>query len=114
MSNFGPIKLPSERTVIFREPKNADRRELLEGFGGEDFMRQNGKLEEALAYTCLLKVDDKDVTNLTWNSKSDLLNIRDGQFYQALFLQMFTIGKDDLNEIQQLAKKLLSPGTAKS
>lgn len=114
MSNrIGPIDLPSGRTVTFREPRNSDRRELLEGFDGES-LNKPGKLEEALAYTCLLELDSKPLSDLGWAKRADQLNIKDGQFYQALFLDMFTIGKDDMQRIQALSKKLLGSATAES
>lgn len=108
-----PVELLSGKSVIFREPRNSDRRALLEGFDGEELSRR-GKLEEALAYQCLEKIDMQSLDNLSWSKRSDLLSLKDGQFYQALFLEMFFLGKPEMQQVQQLSKKLFGSSIAVS
>jgi hypothetical protein len=112
-SGIKPVELLSGRKVIFREPRNSDRRALLEGFDGEELSKR-GKLEEALAYQCLEKVDKQDLSNFSWSKRSDMLTLKDGQFYQALFLEMFFLGKPEMQQVQQLSKKLFGSSIAVS
>lgn len=101
----------SGKRVIFREPRNADRRGLLDGFDGDELARTD-RLDEAVAFTCLEKIGDQDVSNLAWSKRADMLSIKDSQFYQALFMEMYFLGKPELQQVQNLAKKLFGSGTA--
>lgn len=112
-SGIKPVDLLSGRKVVFREPRNSDRRSLLEGFDGEELSKR-GKLEEALAYQCLEKIDNQDLANLSWSKRSDMLTLKDGQFYQAVFLEMFFLGKPEMQQVQQLSKKLFGSSIAVS
>lgn len=106
--------LPGGKKIKFREPRNSDRRGLLEGFSGEELGKRDGRLEEALCYSCLLEVDGRDVSQMSWAARSDLLTIKEGQFYQALFLESFTLNREELTQAQQQAKNLLRSVTVES
>jgi hypothetical protein len=108
-----PVELLSGKKIVFREPRNSDRRTLLEGFEGEELSKR-GRLEEALAYQCLEKLDKQDLSNLSWSKRSDMLTLKDGQFFQALFLEMFFLGKPEMQQVQQLSKKLFGSSIAVS
>jgi hypothetical protein len=112
-SGIKPIELLSGKKAIFREPRNSDRRALLEGFDGEELSKR-GKLEEALAYQCLEKLEKQSLENLSWSKRSDMLTLKDGQFFQAVFLEMFFLGKPEMQQVQQLSKKLFGSSIAVS
>lgn len=107
-NQVGPADLPSGKKIYFQEPTNQDRRQLAEGLYGEELLKSPGKMDEALAYTCLCKVDDRDlnVEGISWSKRSDLLSLKDGQYYQLLFSELFGVGKEDVEGVRAQAKKL--------
>ena len=51
---------------------------------------------------------------MSWSKRSDLLTLKDGQFFQAVFLEMFFLGKPEMQQVQQLSKKLFGSSIAVS
>lgn len=106
------LTLPSGTVVTYREPLGSERRDITEGFDG-DMLAKTGQLDSALAFTCLVTKDERDVTNELWQRKQDLLDYKDAQFYEETFVRAVMLGEEELAEAQKLAKKLEEDGTTK-
>lgn len=97
------LELPSGNVVTFREPRNKDRQYVLE-------MVKPGEkvsVDEILASHCLESINGNAVKDPDPRHRMDVWAIKDSQFYVALFLEMFTVGEDEMKEIREKAKKLL-------
>lgn len=104
MSQF-EFKLPSGHMVCFREPKNSDRQKVI------DMIKPNEKqsVDELLAAFCLISVNGEPPREPDPKYMMRAWSIKDSQTYVSLFLEMFTIGEDELKDIKEAAKKLLRP-----
>ncbi len=96
--------LPSGRVVTFREPKGKDRRDAMGALKTEDQMT----LDEALSAVCL-DTDAGQSPCKDFRKRYDEWSVIDMQHYQILFLELFTMDREDANEVRSRAKKLLEP-----
>lgn len=108
-----PVELLTGRKVTFRIPRNSDRRDLLASQDGPDIARRRGKLEESLAYVCLEQCGDTDLTQFAWGKRADRLTIKENQYYQAVFMNLFFLTKPDIQKVQEQAKKVFGSSIAK-
>lgn len=104
------FELPSGNVITFREPKNADRKRAL------DMVQPQEKIsiDELLAAICVTEINGREPAYRNDKTLMGEWTLKDGQTYVNLFLEMFTVGDDDMKEIKEAAKKLLSPVTENS
>jgi len=104
MSQF-EFKLPSGHVVQFREPRNSDRQKVI------DMIKPNEKqsVDEVLAGFCIISMNGEPPRDPDPKYVMRGWSIKDSQTYVSLFLEMFTIGEDELKDIKEAAKKLLRP-----
>jgi hypothetical protein len=104
MSQF-EFKLPSGNLVAFREPRNSDRQKVI------DMIKPNEKqsVDEVLAAFCVVTVNGEPPREPDPKYLMRSWSIKDSQTFVSLFLEMFTIGEDELKDIKEAAKKLLRP-----
>ena len=91
--------------ITFREPRNSDRQKVL------DSVKPNEKfsVDELLASFCLETVNGNPPRDPDPRYKMASWTLRDSQAFVTLFLDMFTLGEDDVREVREQAKKLLRP-----
>lgn len=102
-------ELPSGMVVDFREPRNKDRKAVVESVKPNDKV----SVDELLAAHCLIRVNGKTPAEmyLQAHQMMDSWTIKDSQTYVALFLDMFTVDEDHLKKVREDAKKLMSPAS---
>lgn len=102
------IVLPTGKKLFFRRPRNADRYNVLKAINENE----NGPRDiELLASVCVETLDGNPANNGL--STTDPWDLRDIQFYQAVFGDLFflTAKSPEANQIKEAAKKLLSTGS---
>jgi len=108
------LGLPSGMEVQFRTPRNKDRKYVIENFIADNKNKGSSDIE-LLAAVCLETVNGAAPGDPDPRRRMDQWDLKDMQFYQGVFLEMFTIsGEDELDKIKDTAKKLLEGGTANS
>jgi hypothetical protein len=101
-----PLTLPSGSVVTYREPLGKDRRELLDGFDGENLSR-TGQVDAAIAFGCIVTKDGTDLSILTWQKKQDLFGFKDAEFYEETFTRAVMVNDEEFAEAQKAAKELV-------
>lgn len=109
------LKLPSGLAVTFRAPRNKDRRMVLEKLMGDRRSTGGGEDVEILSSLCLETIGGRPATEVDPDPRyrMDSWELKDCQFYQSVFLEMFFLDNNaDMNGVRDAAKKLMSAGTA--
>lgn len=100
--------LPSGKVVTFREPYTRDRQKVINLIKPEERYSP----EELVAAHCLTTINGAPVSEPDPRHRMASWTIKDQQAYTRLFLEMFTIGENDVTDIKEVAKKLLSVGSS--
>lgn len=107
-------KLPSGITVMFREPRNADRAKVLSLIKPGDKVQ----VDEVLAAYCLEGIRLPNGASASMDPdpryRMDPWTIKDSQTYVQLWLELFTLGEDEMKALREEAKKLLASESAPS
>jgi len=101
-------KLPSGMSVTFREPYNKDRQAVINMIKPQDKVA----VDEVLAGYCLETIEGRAFTDPDPRFRMDTWTIKDSQYYVQLWLEMFTVGDEDMKRIRELGKQLLAPASA--
>lgn len=104
MSRTFDYKLPSGNEVTFREPFTRDRQKVINLLKPED----RYSVDELLSAYCLVAINGTAIRDPDPRHRMTNWQLKDQQAYTRLFLEMFTIGDEDMPEIREVAKKLLS------
>ncbi len=109
------LELPSGMRITFRAPKNYDRKQVIDRYVGTDRDKQAQSDVEILASMCLLSQNDQQVMEPDPRRRLDAWELKDVQFYQGVFLEMFFMSdEDDLKKVKEAAKNLLGAATVSS
>jgi hypothetical protein len=101
------LELPSGHKITFREPRNKDRKKVIEEYVADNKNKGSSDIE-ILAGLCLETFDGAPIQEYDPRRRMDFWGIKDVQFYQGVFLDMFTVNSDDeIDRIKEAAKKLL-------
>jgi hypothetical protein len=107
-------RLPSGLVVNFRAPRNIDRKTVVEKFLKNNDRGAQTDMELLSSY-CLTSVGGQDFMDPDPRYRMDSWELKDVQFYQALFVELFFMNEeDDVKAVKDAAKKLLGPGTENS
>ena len=102
------LELPSGMKVSFRAPRNKDRKDVLEKYLVGEKEKSMTDVE-LLSSICILALNDKEVSEPDPRKRMDYWSLKDVQFYQGVFLELFFLqDEEDMNKIKDAAKNLLS------
>jgi hypothetical protein len=105
------LQLPSGNQVTFRAPRNIDRKRVVEQFLNKNEKGTQTDIELLSSY-CLASQNGQQLIDPDPRTRMDQWELKDVQFYQGVFLELFFMNdEDDMKKVKEAAKKLLEPGT---
>ncbi|MGG1600577.1 hypothetical protein [Paenibacillus naphthalenovorans] len=111
---YGPLTLPSGKTITFRKPKGLDRANVLDLVPIPDDRLVGGtlKVEEAIRAKCVLSVDGKPTDGTNFINLFNDWDDEDVQFYAAVYTEMFGMTEEKRDKAKEAARFLLNNSTS--
>lgn len=106
---YGPLTLPSGKTIRFRRPTGADRLNVTKttSIGQDEIVSGTLLVQTYLASKVVTEVDGKAITDGDYRSRLNDWDDADVQYYQAIYSEMFGVSEDKQTEIKEKAAFLL-------
>lgn len=109
---YGPLALPSGKTIKFREPLGSDRANVLAltQISADRAISDAMLVDDYVAAKCVVEVDGK-ATDGDYKHLFDTWSQRDVIFYRSVFDEMFGMNEENRSKAKEAAAFLLKGQT---